>query len=107
MAVINTDSTLAKVGSNLAFLRDWSTSNEETFVQVMNCLAEEKPDRWAELFLRVQDKIAAPKEQSPKVNLHINADMQKLQALATTIDPKNRIEPENQKSEYANFEELK
>lgn len=112
MAVYNPDTALAKLGSNLTFLKGWSTDNEQTFVEVMDCLREEKPEKWADIFLRVQDKLDHAEEvktskSKSNTNININMDFSKLQALAGTVDPNHRIEESKSATTYAPFEEVK
>lgn len=99
---------LAKVGSNLDFLKDWTKDNEEVFSECMRALAEENPAKFADLFLRAQAMIMDPKDPKPKANININvkSDMDGLKALSSTIDPARFLETSKSKTEYAPYEEV-
>lgn len=104
---IQPDAVLTKVGSNLDFLKNWTRDNEGTFSRVMEQLADENPVKFAEIFVRVQTITAPPKETKTDINIKVDTDFQKLQALAGTIDTAHRLEKGNEKTEFTNYEELK
>lgn len=108
MAVMNPNATLTKLGSNLEFLKDWTASNEQVFAGAMQCLAEENPAKFAELYLRAQTMIMEPKDNKPKTNINISVkgDMDTLKTLAGTVDPARKIESPSQKTEFTKYEEL-
>ena len=72
------------LGKNLRFLHDWSSANEAQFEKVMTALAEEKPEVWVNIYLKVQQVLMPKNGRSNTVNLNINKDSATLKTLAQT-----------------------
>ena len=98
------------LGSNLQFLKEWETANEETFEMVMAKLAEEKPEKWVDIYMKVHQAIAPVKENKTQTNISIKVDkdFDKLQALAGgAFGSAPQLESEGLKTTYSDYEEIR
>lgn len=96
------------LGRNVKFLDSWANANEEVFEDVMRRLAEEKPEKWVDIYMRVSQTIAPSKENknTTNINVKIDSDFDKLTALAGVAVPGKMLESQSNRTEYAKFEEI-
>lgn len=78
---------VSRVGDNISFLRSWAKRNEDTFERVMDMLAQEAPQKYAEIYIKIKQMEVA---NTPKTSNHIekvNIQVNKLDALSDVKDP--------------------
>lgn len=80
--------SISRVGDNISFLKDWSRRNEHTFEMVMERLAEELPQKFAEIYIKVKqiEMANAPQPKTTNNIEKVNIQLSKLDALGDVKD---------------------
>lgn len=86
------------VGRNFAYISDWAEQNESEFESVMDKLADQAPDKWANVYVKVLQILSVQSKLPNKIQVKhtLDEDISRLRNLSS----------QQEATKFADYEEV-